>query len=97
MKGTQRQSHQQTDVMHSLGPNTIVPLYLQAMQGEVEEVEEPQQQQKQPAENGTAADKDPAKFSGKKSKAAAKQGTAKTQYGIMRDNGIPDQDIPLFR
>lgn len=71
----------------------IVPV--QAAQGEVEEVEE-QQQQHQPAANGTLPT-DPAKFSGKKSKAAAKQGTATTQYGILRDNGIPVDDIPLFR
>lgn len=68
----------------------------QAMQGDLEEVEDAQQATP-PAENGAPAEKDPAKFSGKKSKAAAKQGTAATQYGILRDNGIPEQDIHLFR
>lgn len=66
----------------------------QAMQGEVDAAEE---QLQQTTEAESAPEKDPAKFSGKKSKAVAKEGTAKTQYGILRDNGIPEQDIPLFR
>lgn len=42
--------------------------------------------------------KDPgAKFSGKKSKAAAKQGTAKRQWEILRDSGIPESEIAAFR
>lgn len=40
---------------------------------------------------------DPLKFAGKKSKAAAKQGSAKTQWGILRDSGIPEAEIPNFR
>lgn len=40
---------------------------------------------------------DPSKFVGKKSKAAAKQGSAKTQWGILRDSGIPESEIPKFR
>jgi len=41
--------------------------------------------------------KDPTKFSGKKSKAAAKKGTGATQWGILEHSGIPASDIPLFR
>jgi len=40
---------------------------------------------------------DPTKFSGKKSKAAAKQGTAATQWGILQSSGIPEEEIPNFR
>ena len=43
------------------------------------------------------ADVDPTKFSGKKSKAAAKQGTAATQWGILAASGIPASEIPNFR
>ncbi len=43
------------------------------------------------------ADVDPTKFSGKKSKAAAKQGTAATQWGILAASGIPLSEIPKFR
>ncbi|KAL3159318.1 hypothetical protein ABBQ32_011271 [Trebouxia sp. C0010 RCD-2024] len=42
--------------------------------------------------------KDPgASFKGKKSKAAAKQGTAKRQWEILRDSGIPEAEIADFR
>ena len=42
--------------------------------------------------------KDPgAGFKGKKSKAAAKQGTAKRQWEILRDSGIPESEISEFR
>ena len=43
------------------------------------------------------ADVDPTKFSGKKSKAAAKQGTAATQWGILAASGIPVSELPNFR
>jgi len=36
-------------------------------------------------------------FKGKKSKAAAKQGTAKRQWEILRDSGIPESEISEFR
>ena len=67
------------------------------MQAEVDQVEDAQDQAQTPANGPASAEKDPAKFSGKKSKAAAKQGTAATQYGILRDNGIPVEEIPQFR
>ncbi len=41
--------------------------------------------------------KDPTKFGGKKSKAAAKTGTAVTQWGILKQSGIPEDQIPEFR
>jgi len=42
--------------------------------------------------------KDPgAGFKGKKSKAAAKQGTAKRQWEILRDSGIPESELSDFR
>lgn len=44
-----------------------------------------------------AAEKDPSKFSGKKSKAAAKKGTGATQWEIMRLSGIAEADIPAFK
>ncbi|GIL94940.1 hypothetical protein Vretimale_1053 [Volvox reticuliferus] len=40
---------------------------------------------------------DPTKFSGKKSKAAAKKGTGAYQYQILKQSGIPDDQIPEFR
>ena len=40
---------------------------------------------------------DPSKFKGKKSKAASKQGTATTQWGILAASGIPLAEIPDFR
>lgn len=40
---------------------------------------------------------DPTKFSGKKSKAAAKKGPGATQWQILRQSGIPEADIPAFR
>ncbi|GFH30268.1 leucine-tRNA ligase, cytoplasmic, partial [Haematococcus lacustris] len=40
--------------------------------------------------------KDPAKFAGKKSKAAAKKGPGATQWGILRLSGIPEEEIPRF-
>ena len=58
--------------------------WLQAAEGEVEAAQE-------------QAEKDPAKFAGKKSKAAAKQGTASTQWGILQSSGIPDSEIARFR
>ena len=44
-----------------------------------------------------AAEKDPSKFSGKKSKAAAKKGAGATQWEIMRLSGIAEEEIPAFR
>ena len=44
-----------------------------------------------------AAEKDPSKFSGKKSKAAAKKGTGATQWEIMKLSGIAEADIPAFK
>jgi leucyl-tRNA synthetase len=44
-----------------------------------------------------AADKDPSKFVGKKSKVLAKKGTGATQWQILRQSGIPDDEIPAFR
>eukprot|EP00195_Chlamydomonas_chlamydogama_P014672 CAMPEP_0202900896 /NCGR_PEP_ID=MMETSP1392-20130828/12094_1 /ASSEMBLY_ACC=CAM_ASM_000868 /TAXON_ID=225041 /ORGANISM="Chlamydomonas chlamydogama, Strain SAG 11-48b" /LENGTH=1103 /DNA_ID=CAMNT_0049587353 /DNA_START=121 /DNA_END=3432 /DNA_ORIENTATION=- len=41
--------------------------------------------------------KDPTKFAGKKSKAAAKKGPGAYQYEILQLNGIPDDEIPRFR
>ena len=40
---------------------------------------------------------DPTKFSGKKSKAVAKKGAAKSQYATMLLNDIPKEQIPPFR
>lgn len=40
--------------------------------------------------------KDPTKFSGKKSKAAAKKGPGATQWGILQLSGIPESEIPAF-
>ncbi|KAK9795569.1 hypothetical protein WJX73_002580 [Symbiochloris irregularis] len=65
----------------------------EAMQAEVEDAAQAQP----PQNDSAAAERDPAKFSSKKSKAAAKQGTATTQWGILASNGIPEQDIPKFR
>ena len=36
-------------------------------------------------------------FKGKKSKAAAKQGKGKTQWEILKQSGIPEEEIPAFR
>ena len=44
-----------------------------------------------------AAEKDPAKFSGKKSKAAAKKGAGSTQWDILIRSGIPEAEVPKFR
>ncbi|KAK9826880.1 hypothetical protein WJX81_003148 [Elliptochloris bilobata] len=44
-----------------------------------------------------AAEKDPAKFSGKKSKAAAKKGTGSTQWDILIRSGIPEAEVPNCR
>ena len=44
-----------------------------------------------------AAEKDPSKFSGKKSKAAAKKGAGATQWEIMRLSGIAEEDVPAFQ
>lgn len=53
------------------------------------------------AEVEAAAEQTPrdpgASFKGKKSKAAAKQGTAKRQWEILRDSGIPEAEISEFR
>ena len=43
------------------------------------------------------ADRDPAKFAGKKSKATAKAGTAASQWEIMRLSGLGDAEISAFR
>mmetsp|Transcript_17368 Transcript_17368/g.48365 ORF Transcript_17368/g.48365 Transcript_17368/m.48365 type:complete len:1080 (-) Transcript_17368:364-3603(-) len=51
----------------------------------------------QPAEASSDVKADPSKFKGKKSKAAAKKGTGTTQYGILKDSGIPEAEIPDFR
>lgn len=40
---------------------------------------------------------DPTKFSGKKSKAAAKKGPGATQWQILTQSGIPESEIPAFR
>lgn len=40
---------------------------------------------------------DPTKFSGKKSKAAAKKGPGAYQYEILQKSDIPDEQIPAFR
>ena len=45
----------------------------------------------------SAAEKDPAKFSGKKSKAAAKKGAGSTQWDILIRSGIPEAEVPKFR
>jgi len=44
-----------------------------------------------------SADKDPSKFAGKKSKAAAKQGPGASQWGIMRLSGLGEAEISAFR
>jgi leucyl-tRNA synthetase len=44
-----------------------------------------------------AADRDPAKFAGKKSKAAAKTGAGASQWEIMRLSGLADEEISAFR
>jgi len=41
--------------------------------------------------------KDPTKFAGKKSKAAAKTGPANTQWDILAQSDIPTSEIPEFR
>jgi len=48
------------------------------------------------AGGGQTEVKDPTKFSGKKSKAAAKKGPGATQWGILKLSGIPEADIPAF-
>ena len=69
--------------MHLTTPGIRRPSYGQAAQGEEE-----------PPANGAA---DPTKFSGKKGKAAAKKGTEKTQWDILRSSGIPEAELPNFR
>ena len=49
-----------------------------------------------PAEGADAGPVDPTKFVAKKSKAAAKKGTAATQWEILKMSGIPESDIPQF-
>ena len=46
---------------------------------------------------GPPGQADPTKFSGKKSKAVAKQGAGNTQWAILRLSGIPEAEIPSFR
>ena len=46
---------------------------------------------------GTPGQADPSKFSGKKSKAVAKQGGGNTQWAILKLSGIPESEIPSFR
>lgn len=41
--------------------------------------------------------KDPTKFGGKKSKAAAKKGAGSTQWDILRMSGIPEEEISQVR
>ena len=66
-------------------PSQVAAALSQAAEGEVQAAAE-------------QLPKDPgAKFSGKKSKAAAKQGTAKRQWEILRDSGIPESEIAAFR
>ena len=48
------------------------------------------------AEGADAGPVDPTKFVAKKSKAAAKKGTAATQWEILKMSGIPESDIPQF-
>ncbi|MEW5307124.1 MAG: hypothetical protein WDW36_009540 [Sanguina aurantia] len=43
-----------------------------------------------------ALNKDPTKFSSKKSKSTAKKGTAATQWGILQQSGLKDDEIPEF-
>ena len=43
------------------------------------------------------AEKDPSKFVGKKSKAAAKKGAGNTQWDILKMSGIPESELPKFR
>ncbi|KAG2427994.1 hypothetical protein HXX76_011980 [Chlamydomonas incerta] len=51
-----------------------------------------------PAEAAPADAKvDPTKFVSKKSKAAAKKGTGATQWQILKQSGIPEEQIPEFR
>ncbi len=45
----------------------------------------------------SVAERDPAKFSGKKSKAAAKKGAGSTQWDILVRSGIPEAEVPMFR
>jgi len=56
--------------------------------------DEPDVEEEAPAEGEV---KDPSKFKGKKSKAMAKKGLGKTQYEILRESGIPEEEIPNFR
>ena len=49
------------------------------------------------AADAAAAERDPAKFAGKKSKAVAKAGAGSTQWEIMRLSGVEPSDIPAFR
>jgi leucyl-tRNA synthetase len=55
--------------------------------------------QAEPAAAAAGADvkSDPTKFGGKKSKAAAKKGAGATQWQILKQSGIPEEDIPKFR
>ena len=46
---------------------------------------------------GPPGQADPTKFSGKKSKAVAKQGAGNTQWAILKLSGIPEAEIPSFR
>eukprot|EP00884_Botryococcus_braunii_P021860 jgi/Botrbrau1/8358/Bobra.0046s0019.1 len=60
--------------------------------------DEPMEEASAPEGEGeAAAEKDPAKFSGKKSKAAAKKGAGNTQWDILKMSGIPEEEIPEFR
>lgn len=49
------------------------------------------------AQASATATSDPAKFKGKKSKAAAKSGTASYQWQILEMSGIPESEIEKFR
>ncbi|GBF91225.1 hypothetical protein Rsub_03545 [Raphidocelis subcapitata] len=59
--------------------------------------EEDEEAEAAPAAEADAAKSDPTKFSGKKSKAAAKKGVGATQWQILKQSGIAEADIPAFR
>ena len=44
-----------------------------------------------------AAPDDPAKFKATKGKAAAKKGAGVTQWDILKNSGIPEDDIHMFQ
>uniref|UniRef100_A0A7S0UUZ6 leucine--tRNA ligase n=1 Tax=Polytomella parva TaxID=51329 RepID=A0A7S0UUZ6_9CHLO len=64
---------------------------------EVEEADVPEAPKTAAAAPVDEVKADPTKFSGKKSKAAAKQGAGASQWEILKKSGIDEEDIPLFR